>query len=79
MIKISHLVKNYGSFCAVDDISFSIHAGETLGLLGESGCGKSTTARVLMGLYPPDAGTVRYQGRELQSLSEKEYRPLRRK
>ena len=88
ILEVSYLTKKFpverhfwqkpSYFTAVDDISFSIHAGETLGLLGESGCGKSTTARILMGLYPPDAGTVRYQGRELQSLSEKEYRPLRR-
>ena len=71
ILEVSHLTKKFpverhfwqkpSYFTAVDDISFSIHAGETLGLLGESGCGKSTTARVLMGLYPPDAGTVRYQ------------------
>ena len=88
ILEVSYLTKKFpmerhfwqkpSYFTAVDDISFSIHAGETLGLLGESGCGKSTTARILMGLYPPDAGTVRYQGRELQGLSEKEYRPLRR-
>ncbi len=48
---------------AVDDIAFDVHAGETLGIVGESGCGKSTTARLLMGLIAPTAGTVRFDGK----------------
>ncbi|MSQ18265.1 MAG: ATP-binding cassette domain-containing protein [Betaproteobacteria bacterium] len=51
------------SVYAVDDIAFDVHAGETLGIVGESGCGKSTTARLLMGLIPPTAGTVRFDGK----------------
>ena len=50
---------------AVDDVSFSVRKGETLGIVGESGCGKSTTARLLMGLLAPDAGTLVFDGREV--------------
>jgi len=53
---------------AVDDVSFQIAKGETLGVVGESGCGKSTTARVLMRLIEPDAGSIRFEGRDLQGL-----------
>ena len=49
MIKIEHLVKNYGSICAVDDISFSVKKGEIVGFLGPNGAGKSTTMNMLTG------------------------------
>ena len=49
MIKIEHLVKNYGSVCAVDDVSFTVEAGEIVGLLGPNGAGKSTTMNILTG------------------------------
>ena len=49
MIKIEHLVKNYGSICAVDDISFSVEKGEIVGFLGPNGAGKSTTMNMLTG------------------------------
>ncbi len=57
------------SVYAVDDIAFDVHAGETLGIVGESGCGKSTTARLLMGLITPTAGTVRFDGKIVGSPS----------
>lgn len=61
---------------AVDDISFDVRKGETLGIVGESGCGKSTTARLLMRLIEPDRGTVRFEGRAVPSagLSMRMYR-----
>jgi oligopeptide transport system ATP-binding protein len=62
---------------AVDDISFHILRGQTLGLVGESGCGKSTTARSLLQLYRPTAGQVLFEGQDLTRLSENELRPLR--
>ena len=52
---------------AVDDLSFAIPAGTTLSLVGESGCGKSTVARLAVGLYPPSSGTVRFEGQDLSA------------
>lgn len=63
---------------AVDDISFTIRKGETLGLVGESGCGKSTTGRTILNLYPPTSGSVLYKGTDLQELSKKQLRLMRR-
>ncbi len=64
---------------AVDDISFDIHDGETLGLVGESGCGKSTAGLTIMQLHRPTSGKVYYQGQDLTRLKEKELRPIRQK
>ena len=63
---------------AVDDVSFSIRRGETLGLVGESGCGKTTTGRAILQLDRPTAGEVLFDGRELTRMSDGELRPLRR-
>ena len=62
---------------AVDDVSFTIYEGETLGLVGESGCGKTTTSRAILQLDPPTAGSVQLQGRELVGLDARSLRPLR--
>ena len=64
---------------AVDGVSFAIRRGETLGLVGESGCGKTTTGRCVLQLERPTGGTVRFEGRDLTRLSEAELRPLRRR
>jgi oligopeptide/dipeptide ABC transporter ATP-binding protein len=63
---------------AVDGVSFTVAEGEMLALVGESGCGKTTTAQSVMRLVEPDAGTVRFRGRELTGLSDRALRPLRR-
>ena len=63
---------------AVDGVSFTVAEGEMLALVGESGCGKTTTAQSVMRLVEPDAGTVRFRGRELIGLSGRALRPLRR-
>ncbi len=64
---------------AVDDISFSITKGETFGLVGESGCGKSTAARTIIRLYQPTSGSVIFDGTDIAKLSEKELKPYRRR
>ena len=68
-----------GTVKAVDDISFEVRRGETLGLVGESGCGKSTTGRAMIRLREPTAGTVRFDGVELTSLKSNDLRRLRRR
>lgn len=70
--------KKIADIKAVDDVSFTIKKGETLGLVGESGCGKTTTGRCILQLYKPTAGGVKFQGQDLMSLSNSEMRQMRR-
>lgn len=64
--------------CAVDSLCLHIEQGETYGLVGESGCGKSTTGRMIVGLEKADSGSVLYEGKELCGLKEREFRPYRK-
>src|SRR5215216_4370775 len=90
LLEVEHLVKYFpikeglvverevAAVQAVDDVSLTLHEGETLGLVGESGCGKSTLCRAVMQLITPTSGSVRFQGQELVGLSRGEMQPLRR-
>ena len=88
LLKVSNLTKHYPirggwpgrrrEVHAVDDVSFSIAGGETLGLVGESGCGKSTIARTVLGLVAPTSGTVAWRGKRIDRLTGRAMRPYRR-
>jgi len=73
------LDRHIGDVRAVDGVSLTIGRGETLGLVGESGCGKSTVGRTILRLYNPTAGRIVFDGRDITRLGEGELRPLRRR
>jgi oligopeptide/dipeptide ABC transporter ATP-binding protein len=70
--------RQVASVKAVDDVSFTLHEGETVGLVGESGCGKTTLARTLMRLLRPTAGQIRFDGHDITTAGRKALQPLRR-
>ena len=70
--------RTIGHVQAVDGISFEVPKGGSLGLVGESGCGKSTTGRLITRLYQPTGGSMMFEGNDLAKLSNKEMKPLRR-
>jgi oligopeptide/dipeptide ABC transporter ATP-binding protein len=70
--------RQIGAVHAVDGVSFDVMRGETFGLVGETGCGKSTTARLVMRLLEPTSGTIRFDGRDISHLSRGALKPLRR-
>src|SRR4051812_40034137 len=70
--------KQVGAVRAVDGVSFDVHRGEALGIVGETGCGKSTTARLLTRLLDPTSGSIKINGNEIADLSRRQLKPLRR-
>lgn len=77
-VRAGVLLRKVGNVHAVDGVSFELHEGETLGLVGESGCGKSTVGRTILKLLPATSGIVRFEGKSLNELSRGEWRSLRR-
>jgi peptide/nickel transport system ATP-binding protein len=73
------LDRHVGDIRAVDDVSLTIRRGETLGLVGESGCGKSTVGRAIIRLYKPTEGRILFEGHDISQLSEGDLRPIRRR
>ncbi|HLM30810.1 MAG TPA: dipeptide/oligopeptide/nickel ABC transporter ATP-binding protein, partial [Solirubrobacterales bacterium] len=89
ILEVENLVKHFpikagvlfdheiGRVRAVDDVSFTVRGGETLGLVGESGCGKTTLSRTVLQLLEPTSGSVRFEGREITGLRSRQLRDLR--
>src|SRR5215510_14972991 len=67
-----------GRVHAVENVTLTVNKGETLGIVGESGCGKSTTARLMLRLLDPTSGAIRFEGQDISRLSHRQLRPLRR-
>src|SRR5215471_160733 len=89
LVEVTNLTKHFpvkqGVFAsgkafvhAVEDVNLTVKRGETLGIVGESGCGKSTTARLMVRLLTPTSGTVVFDGKDISKLSQRALRPLRR-
>src|SRR4051812_29894442 len=89
LVEVENLTKHFpvrqgvfsrtkGVVHAVEGVSLTVNRGETLGIVGESGCGKSTTARLIVRLLEPTSGVVRFDGQDISRLSQRQLRPLRR-
>jgi oligopeptide/dipeptide ABC transporter ATP-binding protein len=90
LVEVRDLVKHFplmrgiifqrqvGAVHAVDGVSFDVLRGESLGIVGETGCGKTTTARLIMRLLEPTSGTIRFDGEEISRTSKRKLKPLRR-
>lgn len=82
ILELNQITKQFGSghdqVTAVDSVSLAVEDGEIVCLVGESGCGKSTTGRMVVGLLPPSSGTIAYQGRDISELGRSDYQNYRR-
>ena len=78
VLRVKELMKHFPGTKAVDHVSFDVYPGETLGIVGESGCGKTTLARVVLELIPPDSGTIIFKNEEITRLSREKMKSLRK-
>jgi oligopeptide/dipeptide ABC transporter ATP-binding protein len=78
ILSVQDLRKHFGALRALDGVSFDVAEGETLGLVGESGCGKTTLGKTLIRIYQPSGGRVLFQGQEIGGLSTKAFRKVRK-
>ena len=78
LLSIEKLTKYFGPVRAVEEVSLDIAKGETLGLVGESGCGKSTLGKTVLRLHEPTSGTIRFDGKDITRIPQRQLRPTRR-
>ena len=82
LMRVSHLVKHFpgpggSKVKVIEDINFNVYKGETLGIVGESGCGKSTTARLLLRMIEPTSGSIFFKGQDISKLNKSQVHALR--
>ena len=82
LLQVQNLKKYFqtpsGTLHAVDDVTFDLYTGKTLGVVGESGCGKTTVGRTILKLYDSTGGKIIYDGKDITNLTEKEFAPYRK-
>jgi phospholipid/cholesterol/gamma-HCH transport system ATP-binding protein len=79
VVEVSHLVRKFGERTVIDNLSFTIHRGETLVIMGGSGCGKSTLLRHIIGVMKPSAGSVKIFGEEITTMNDRQIEEVRRR
>src|SRR3954467_6431482 len=79
VVEVTNLFRKFGERAVIDNLSFTIHRGETLVIMGGSGCGKSTLLRHIIGVMKPTAGSVMIFGREITAMNDREIADIRRR
>lgn len=77
-LSVAYLVRGQAPFVAVHDVSFTVDAGQSFGIVGESGCGKTSLAKTLMGLHPPSVGRMIFEGRDVVQMKGSQFKEYRR-
>jgi peptide/nickel transport system ATP-binding protein len=77
-LSVAYPVRGQAPFVAVNDVSFSVDAGESFGIVGESGCGKTSMAKTIIGLHPPSAGRMLFDGRNVVLMNDSQFKQYRR-
>ena len=77
-LRVTYPVQGRPPFVAVDGVSFSVSAGESFGIVGESGCGKTSLAKAVMGIHPPSGGAVRFEGEDITRMTAAQFKAYRR-